>query len=349
MKSIQTWETDGLQFCPICSREQKEEGRAGLPERDGQCIRFDGPNKRERIKRNPACRQKQMRQTDRQRLLRRRMFLRVLGFCLLVTLCINTGVWGIKRWKKENGTKERTEDFGGEFFNVPGKETAAEAHTNVDSAVLAQRGNENAAPAVTSTRRAPSDSFDPEDPLLILVNKENELPKDYEVDLTELKSGLASVATVMYEALMEMLEDGGKEGLHFVVCSGYRSPKRQQELLDEDIRSCMASGMSYEEAYDEVTRFTMPPGFSEHSTGLAADIVALDYQLLDEGQEKTAENRWLRENAWKYGFILRYPADKEEITQIDYESWHFRYVGKEAAKYMYEEKLTLEEFLGAQS
>ena len=87
----------------------------------------------------------------------------------------------------------------------------------------------------------------------------------------------------------------------------------------------------------------MPPDCSEHATGLALDIVALDYQLLDDGQERTAENKWLKENAWRYGFILRYPAGREDVTGIDYESWHFRYVGKEAAEYMYGQGLLLEE------
>lgn len=322
MNTMQTWESDGLQFCPIRSREQKENEKARQSERE------------------------KGKRPGRQNRFRLRMCLRFLGVCLLMTLCINAGLGGMRHWEKESRKEENTENSNGDAAFAGEKETAAQSRINVDSAVLAQKGSDEASPAVRSAKQVQGAAFDPEDPLLILVNKEHELPKDYQVALTELKSGLASVATVMYEPLMDMLEDGEKEGLHFVVCSGYRSPKRQQELLDEDIRTCMAGGMSYEEAYEEVTRFTMPPGFSEHSTGLAADIVALDYQLLDEGQEKTAENQWLRENAWKYGFILRYPADQEAVTQIDYESWHFRYVGKEAAKYMYEEKLTLEEFLG---
>ena len=89
----------------------------------------------------------------------------------------------------------------------------------------------------------------------------------------------------------------------------------------------------------------MPPGYSEHSTGLAFDIVALSYQMLNEKQEKTEENKWLQEHCAEYGFILRYPKGKEEITGISYESWHFRYVGTEISKYIMENGLTLEEFL----
>ena len=107
----------------------------------------------------------------------------------------------------------------------------------------------------------------------------------------------------------------------------------------------MARGYSYERAYEEVAKETMPPGCSEHSTGLAFDIVALDYQMLDAGQERTEENIWLREHCAEYGFILRYPKDKEDITQISYESWHFRYVGEKAAKEIMERGITLEEYL----
>ena len=89
-----------------------------------------------------------------------------------------------------------------------------------------------------------------------------------------------------------------------------------------------------------------PPGTSEHQTGLALDIVAASYQLLDEGQEDTAEQQWLMANSWKYGFILRYPSEKSDITGIGYEPWHYRYVGRAAAAEIYHSGVCLEEFLG---
>lgn len=85
-------------------------------------------------------------------------------------------------------------------------------------------------------------------------------------------------------------------------------------------------------------------GCSEHETGLAVDIVATDNQRLDDTQEQTPETIWLHENCWRFGFILRYPAGKEDVTGIDYESWHYRYVGIEAARYLTEQQLTLDEF-----
>ncbi|POP34600.1 hypothetical protein C3B58_02115 [Lactonifactor longoviformis] len=183
------------------------------------------------------------------------------------------------------------------------------------------------------------------DPLLLLVNKDTPLPKDYDPDLKVLNSGNKSVAEVIYNDLRDMLTAGNAQGLSFCIASGYRSAERQQEILDQDIRKLTAKGMDYDTAYQNVTRTVMPAGYSEHETGLAVDITALSNQMLDETQVDTPENRWLRENCSKYGFILRYPEGKEEITKIDYEPWHFRYVGKEAAREITEKQITLEEYL----
>lgn len=180
---------------------------------------------------------------------------------------------------------------------------------------------------------------------LILVNKENPLPDDYEVELVTLPDRVHKGASQAYEPLCEMLNAGRREGLAFEVCSAYRDIERQRQLFEEDVIALMTRGYSYERAYEEVAKETMPPGCSEHSTGLAFDIVALDYQMLDAGQERTEENIWLREHCAEYGFILRYPKDKEDITQISYESWHFRYVGEKAAKEIMERGITLEEYL----
>ena len=182
-------------------------------------------------------------------------------------------------------------------------------------------------------------------PELLLVNKDYKLPDDYKVTLKTLPDGTNKGAKEVYEPLCAMLKAGRKEGLNFEICSSYRSVERQQELLDEDINALMRKGYSYEEAYEEVTKGTMPPGYSEHATGMAFDIVALSYQMLDKKQQNTPESIWLREHCAEYGFILRYPSDKEDVTGISYESWHFRYVGEEAAQYIMENGITLEEYL----
>ena len=104
--------------------------------------------------------------------------------------------------------------------------------------------------------------------------------------------------------------------------------------------------MGEEEARKDALMTVAPAHYSEHETGLAVDIVSVANQRLDETQEDTAANRWLRENCADYGFILRYPRGKEDVTGFSYESWHFRYVGKAAAKEIMQRGITLEEYLG---
>ena len=100
-------------------------------------------------------------------------------------------------------------------------------------------------------------------------------------------------------------------------------------------------------AAKEAATVVAMPGTSEHELGLAVDLVDTDYPYLDEAQENTDTQKWLMENSWRYGFILRYPNDKSEITGIIYEPWHYRYVGKETAKAIYESGLCMEEFFGS--
>lgn len=216
---------------------------------------------------------------------------------------------------------------------------SAEDGTTINSAPTELQ----AAPEDTQAASAPSR----EDPLLLLVNRDNALPDGYQPALTALHDWPYSVAAAAYPDLCQMLADGLDQGLHFTIASAYRSVEYQEELFDEDVLARMDEGMSYQEAWNETARYTMPPGCSEHSTGLALDIVSTDYQRLDEGQESTPETQWLHENCWKYGFILRYPKDKTDVTGIDYESWHYRYVGREAACWLTENGLTLEEFWGS--
>lgn len=189
------------------------------------------------------------------------------------------------------------------------------------------------------------DSMEEDKKDILLVNREHALPEAYEVDLVTLEDGVHQCAREAYEPLCEMLRAGIMEGLTFEVCSAYRSSERQEELFQEDLQAFLRQGYSYQRAWELTAQETMPAGYSEHSTGLAFDIVSFHYQMLDAGQENTVENKWLQEHCAEYGFILRYPKDKEAITQISYESWHFRYVGVEAAKEIMEQGITLEEYL----
>lgn len=180
---------------------------------------------------------------------------------------------------------------------------------------------------------------------ILLINKDHPLPESYQPNLERMREYGAEVDASILEPLRDMLAAGEEEGLSFWIASSYRSVERQRELLDEDIDTLVKRGYSYSEAYEEVTKETMPVGCSEHASGLAVDIVSKNYQFLDEKQGHTAEILWLQEHCSQYGFILRYPQNKEEITKVSYESWHFRYVGVEAAQEITEQNLTLEEYL----
>lgn len=181
---------------------------------------------------------------------------------------------------------------------------------------------------------------------ILLVNKDHPLPESWQPELERLRAYGAEVDKSIRDPLCRMLEDGEKEGLSFWIASSYRSTERQRELLDEDIAALVHQGYSYSRAYEEVVRETMPVGCSEHATGLAVDLVSKDYQILDERQGSTAEILWLKEHCSQYGFILRYPEGKEDITGVSHESWHFRYVGVDAAEAIMSQGITLEEYLG---
>lgn len=130
-----------------------------------------------------------------------------------------------------------------------------------------------------------------------------------------------------------------------MICSSYRTQAKQQELYENKLQRLIEEGYSYENAVTEAGTVVAVPGTSEHQTGLALDIVDASYQILDQGQEDTLVQQWLIEHSWEYGFVLRYPNAKSEITGIIYEPWHYRYVGREAAREMTELDLCLEEYV----
>ena len=195
-----------------------------------------------------------------------------------------------------------------------------------------------------------SDSSESTDPTsdqnwaLMLVNKDHPLDADYTVDMLQLDEGYYVDARI-YDAVQEMLAAVRAEGLSPLVCSAYRSYERQTVLYDNKVAEYLAMGYGEARAKEEAARWVTLPGTSEHQTGLALDIVSSSFQVLDNRQADTPEQKWLMAHCHEYGFILRYPSDKEDVTQITYEPWHYRYVGKEAAKEIMEQGLCLEEYL----
>lgn len=179
---------------------------------------------------------------------------------------------------------------------------------------------------------------------LILVNRWNPVPTDYEVTLKQLQNGY-SVDERCYSDLQNMMDACRADGLEPVICSAYRAREKQEELFNNQISKWKANGYSDEKAREQAATLVAVPGTSEHQLGLALDIVDISNQVLDEEQENTPVQKWLMKNSWKYGFILRYPTAKSDITGISYEPWHYRYVGKKAAKEIYDADICLEEYL----
>lgn len=164
---------------------------------------------------------------------------------------------------------------------------------------------------------------------IIVVNKEYSLPKDYrEVDLE--KDAISASKSLMKAAQ--------EDGIVIKIRSGYRSYRTQTTLYNNYVKR---------DGKEVADRYSAIPGHSEHQTGLAFDFTTGNASRpIGEWFTDTKQAKWLYENAHKYGFILRYPEGKEDITGYQYESWHYRYVGYEHSKYFDMNNLTLEEYLG---
>jgi D-alanyl-D-alanine carboxypeptidase len=183
------------------------------------------------------------------------------------------------------------------------------------------------------------------DSLLVLVNKKRNLPADYEPENLVIpdvsfsfpgehqKKYLRSEAA---KALEELFQEAEKEKLDILAASGYRSYQRQKAIFDAKAKSI---------GVEEANRTSAYPGQSEHQTGLAMDLTSTKVggKLVEKFGE-LKEGKWLKENAHKFGFIVRYPKEKEDITGYIYEPWHIRFVGKETAEYIFTKGITLEEY-----
>lgn len=175
---------------------------------------------------------------------------------------------------------------------------------------------------------------------LILVNSENELPNDYKPELSYIDK-TRQIDIRIKDELNQMLRDMKKANIDDIwVQSAYRSVEYQEKIYNEKIDEYMSLGETRQRAEELTLKVINKPGTSDHNLGLAVDLNYVDYSF-----DKTSAYKWLTENAENYGFILRYRKDKEDITKIDYEPWHWRYVGVEHAKKMNELDMCLEEYV----
>lgn len=179
---------------------------------------------------------------------------------------------------------------------------------------------------------------------LMLINRSNPIPDDYQVgDLVELRGG-QKVDRRIYPDLQAMFDAARADGVYPIVGSGFRTTEKQQQLMDDKIVAYRAEGHSEEEARRLAESWVAIPGASEHQIGICADINAAD----GSGSTNEEVYAWLREHAHRFGFILRYPEDKTDITGTIYEPWHYRYVGISAATEIYNGNLCLEEYLSGE-
>ena len=214
--------------------------------------------------------------------------------------------------------------------------------SEVSSASSAPTASEASSTADAANAVSTSDDW-----RLVLVNAKNKLESDYDVTLGAV--GSYKVDARIVEDLNAMLAAAKADGYTLSLYSAYRPMERSRVLYTNKVQEYVNAGYTREAAEKEAARWIAPPGTSEHNTGLAVDIISGDYftkfnDLVHEF-DTCPEFTWLSTHCAEYGFVLRYPEDKQEITGITYEPWHYRYVGREAAREMMEQKLCLEEYL----
>lgn len=184
----------------------------------------------------------------------------------------------------------------------------------------------------------------PEDWRLMLVNSDNLLPNDWSVALTMTSYGY-EVDSRITNDVDELITAAADDGVTLVICYGYRTLEQSHQLFEKQVNKQLSYGLSQEAAITEAKRWVAPPGTSDHHTGLALDIVTPSHQVLNHDFANTDAGVWMAAHSWEHGFVIRFPKDKQDITGITYEPWHLRYVGKEHAAAMHENKECLEEYV----
>lgn len=200
-------------------------------------------------------------------------------------------------------------------------------------------------PSSSSSSQSQSTAATPDEWNLIVVNAKHPLPDSFTVSLVNI--GAYRVDSRIEEPLQRMLDAAAADGVDLMLASAYRSKETSAQLYANQVEKWKAAGYSDADAQREAARWVAPPGTSEHHTGLAVDIVTPTHQTMNHAFADTAAAKWMKANCAKFGFILRYPEDKQDVTGITFEPWHFRYVGEKDAKKIMDAGLCLEEYTGA--
>ena len=264
---------------------------------------------------------------------------------LFVLLCFMVGnSFAFPVFQRDNGFVAKAEEeltaaaLEDEYFitEIPEEDMPLEINT----ASEAEKDLEQTEEEVTVPQ------FSADDWKLVLINKQHPVPEDYDFEFGSIKTmkGTMKCDERIIDILLSMIQDAEEDGVTLAICSPYRDQDYQEFLFNRKIEAYMKVGMSYMDAYAVSSQAVTVPGASEHQIGLAFDIVSDKYTELNAGFAETDAGKWLAQHSSEYGFILRYPLGKEDITGIEFEPWHFRYVGKDAATIISEEGITLEEF-----
>lgn len=232
-------------------------------------------------------------------------------------------------------------DVGGETgkslisAGASGSQSADASSGTADAQNAASASNQTADPSKYNA----SDNWS-----LILINTDHPYPEGYVPNVTAVDNGQETDDRCAPE-LTQMLSDCRAAGYDPLVISGYRTHSQQIQDFDSMTQMYVSGGYSEEEARAKTAESVAIPGTSEHEAALSVDIGSEHNTAVDNSQDDEAVQAWLHENCWKYGYVLRYPEGKQDITKIIYESWHYRYVGDTAAKVMHDEGICLEEYL----
>ncbi|MFR1799062.1 MAG: M15 family metallopeptidase [Enterococcus casseliflavus] len=263
------------------------------------------------------------------------------GFLFLVLLTIQVNrVTAVTPTKSASIARSTDQATTSETTETNEKEPNGNTQESQEQASASDEVNEEGLPTVSL-----------DDWSLVLVGPNNKIKSEIaQKDLGKLSNGYLVDQRIV--SAYEKLADAAKAAGHpLVMVSAYRSVAYQEEIFNANVNTLMSQGHTKEEAI-RITKLTFTePGYSEHHTGLAVDVVDQNWyqnhtgELLNEGFGDTEGGKWLQAHAREYGFIIRYPKGKHAITQIDYEPWHLRYVGVEVATYIEEQELTFEEFL----
>lgn len=262
-------------------------------------------------------------------IMRRNIF---LGGCVAVLILLIVGVGLIIKSVVSDDNDDTTASSVSSVVSETSSESSSQEETVSSGPEMVQKGEY---------------LLDADFTNLLLVNGKNPLPEDYDyegnlitLDEKYINGSLKQVSREIEPYLIAMLEDAWADGVKLYVWSPYRSYDTQKMLYNNQVKRCENNGLSGKAAEDEAATVVARPGTSEHHTGLACD-----FNMASDKFETTAMYDWMKENAEEYGFIMRYSKDKQPLTGVIHESWHWRFVGIKAAKQMNSLDMCLEEYV----